>query len=178
MAMNVALLRAVNLPNHKPILMATLRELFEGAGFKNVQTLLQTGNVIFNGKTTEAFLEQQAAKRLGLETDFFLRTADEWDAIVAANPFPREAKDDPAHLVVVTLKSAAKAFEWPGPEIIRVDGRNAYIVYPEGIGRSKLTPATINKRLSTRGTARNWNTVLKIQTALRASSPPERARTS
>jgi uncharacterized protein (DUF1697 family) len=49
-----------------------------------------------------------------------------------------------------------------GPEIVRADGRHLYIVYPVGIGKSRLTNVVIEKKLGIRGTARNWNTVLKL----------------
>jgi uncharacterized protein (DUF1697 family) len=49
-----------------------------------------------------------------------------------------------------------------GPEIIRYDGKHLYVVYPAGIGRSKLTGTLIEQKLGSRGTARNWNTILKI----------------
>lgn len=163
--MNVALLRAVNVAGHQPVPMAGLRAFFEELGFEDVKTLLQSGNVVFSGKTTEAFLETEAKKRLGLATEFFVRTAKEWISIVERNPFVREAKNDPARLVLLTLKRAAHDFEWPGPEIVRVDGRNAYVYYPDGQGRSKLTNAVLAKRLGTACTARNWNTVLKLGAA-------------
>jgi uncharacterized protein (DUF1697 family) len=83
--------------------------------------------------------------------------------------FEAEAKSDPGHLVVMALKdapaaSAVKALQAAikGREIVRAAGRHAYIVYPDGIGRSKLTNALIEKTLATRGTARNWNTVMKL----------------
>ncbi len=171
MGMNVALLRAVNLAGKNAVSMADLRELFTDAGLEDVQTLLQSGNVVFRGKTTEQSLAKEAQKRMGVAIEFFVRSAKEWDAIIGGNPFPREAKDDPAHLLVLTLKSAGPGgpVDWPGPEILRVDGRTAYAFYPNGVGRSKLTNAIIEKKLGTRVTGRNWNTVLKIQAALRAS---------
>jgi uncharacterized protein (DUF1697 family) len=55
-----------------------------------------------------------------------------------------------------------------GREVVRANGREAYIVYPDGIGRSRLTTALIEKKFGTRGTARNWNTAVKI--AVLASS--------
>jgi uncharacterized protein (DUF1697 family) len=165
MVMNVALLRAVNLAGKNAVSMADVRELF--SEFEAVKTLLNSGNVVFSGKTSESALEQKAQKRFGFAIDFFLRSANEWDTIVAANPFTREAKADPGRLVVLTLKNRAKDFDWRGPEILRVDGRNAYAFYPDGQGRSKLTNAVLEKNLGTRVTGRNWNTVLKIQAALR-----------
>jgi len=165
--MNVALLRAVNVAGHQPLLMAGLRTFFEELGLSDVKTLVNSGNVVFNGKTTEEQLEREAKKRLSLATDFFVRTPAQWAEIVDGNPFTREAVSDPGHLVVAVLKQAATALEWPGPEVIRVAGRHAYIFYPNGQGRSKLTNVVIEKKLGTRGTARNWNTVLKIAALLR-----------
>jgi uncharacterized protein (DUF1697 family) len=93
----------------------------------------------------------------------------DWGAVIARNPFPNEAKADPAHLVVMFLKDApdAKAVDQlnaaiSGREVARAVGKQAYIVYPDGIGRSRLTTAIIEKKLGTRGTGRNWNTVLKL----------------
>ena len=154
--------------------MADLKALLVGLGFADAQTLLQSGNVVFSGgtKTTAALeqtLEHAAATRLGLRTEFFVRSAKEWQAIVDGNPFPREAKDDPGHLVALVVKdaltpSAVTALQQAivGREVVRANGRCAYIVYPDGIGRSKLTGTLIEKKLGTRGTARNWNTVLKL----------------
>lgn len=171
---HVALLRAVNLAGYNKVGMADLKALVAGLGFADAQTLLQSGNIVFSGgrRTTaalEQMLERAAATQLGLETDFFVRTGKEWHAVIDANPFPREAKDDPSHLLAVILKdevSAATVTELQkaivGREVVRAKGRCAYVVYPDGIGRSKLTTAMIEKKLGTRGTARNWNTVLKL----------------
>lgn len=171
---HVALLRAVNLGPHNKVSMADLKGLFAGLGFADARTLLQSGNVVFSGgsKTTAALeltLERAAAKQLGLETDFFVRTAKEWQGVIDANPFPREAKADPSHLLAVIVKDeldakrvAALQTAIAGREVVRAKGRCAYVVYPDGIGRSKLTLAIIEKKLGTRGTARNWNTVLKL----------------
>jgi uncharacterized protein (DUF1697 family) len=172
---HVALLRAVNLAGYNKVGMADLKALVAGLGFADAQTLLQSGNIVFSGgrRTTaalEQMLERAAATQLGLETDFFVRTGKEWHAVIDANPFPREAKDDPSHLLAVILKDEVSAATVTalqnaivGREVVRAKGRCAYVVYPDGIGRSKLTSAMIEKKLGTRGTARNWNTVLKLQ---------------
>jgi uncharacterized protein (DUF1697 family) len=171
---HVALLRAVNLAGLNKVSMADLKALFAGLGFEDAQTLLQSGNVVFGGGNTttaalEQTLERAAAQQLGVDTDFFVRTAKEWQAIIDANPFPREARDDPSHLLAVIVKDelavtnvTALQKAIVGREVVRATGRCAYIVYPDGIGRSRLTSAVIEKKLGTRGTARNWNTVLKL----------------
>ena len=170
----IGLLRAVNLPAHNKVGMTDLRELVTALGFEDARTLLQSGNIVFRGEARrsdqlERELELAAAKRLGLSTDFFVRSAAEWQAIIDANPFPKEAKADPSHLVAVVLKGGASAKNVTalqqaikGRERVVATGTCAYIVYPDGIGRSKVTSALIEKLLGTRGTARNWNTVLKL----------------
>jgi uncharacterized protein (DUF1697 family) len=170
----VALLRAVNVGGRKPIAMAELRELAAGLGLRDARTLLQSGNLVFGAGRRgtgplEGLLERELAARLGLASDVFVRTAGEWHALVAANPFPAEAARDPARLVVVVLREppaanavAALRAAIVGRERVEVRGREAHVVYPDGQGRSKLTLPLIEKHLRSRGTARNWNTVLKL----------------
>jgi len=157
------------------VAMSDLRDMIAKLGFQEPRSILQSGNLLFRtGARTpgqlERELEAEAAKRLGLETEFFVRSSDEWEAIVAHNPFRKEAESAPGYLVLMCMKSApkpkdVKALEDsnPGRERIRALGTHAYIVYPDGQGRSKLTNALIDKKLGTRCTARNWNTVLKLR---------------
>jgi uncharacterized protein (DUF1697 family) len=173
---HIALLRAVNIAGHNKVRMSDLRDLFTALGMQDVQTVLQSGNVVFRSArrdagTLERLLERETAKRLGVGPDYFVRTADEWSAVVGENPFPREAERDPSHFAVVFLKDApdrkavsALRHAINGREMVEVVGRHLYAVYPDGFGRSKLTTNVIEKHIDTRGTARNWNTVLKLGT--------------
>src|SRR5262245_27436062 len=104
MTVHIALLRAINVGGNAKVAMSDLRDFVASLGFADVQSLLQTGNLVFrggrqSGAALEEVLETEAAKRLGLETDFFVRTAKEWETIVARNPFRDEAHSDPSHLV-------------------------------------------------------------------------------
>jgi uncharacterized protein (DUF1697 family) len=165
--------------------MADLRDLLTGLGFKDVKSLLQSGNVVFRadapaGAELEARLEAETHKRLGLQTAFFVRTPRDLDAVIAGNPFPAEARSDPSHLVVMFLKAAPKAgaieglrAAIKGPELVQVKGKHAYVVYPAGIGESRLTTAVIEAKLGNQGTGRNWNTVIKL--AALAAGDPHRA---
>ena len=177
MTIYLALLRAVNIGSHKQVAMADLRELLASLGFTEGRSLLQSGNLVFRSRARasaqlERLLEAEAEKRLALQTDFFVRPAEEWKEVIANNPFRAEAKRDPGHLVTFCLKDApdpkdvaALQAAITGPEIVRGKGRQAYIVYPDGIGRSRLTSALIERKLGTRATGRNWNTVLKLGAA-------------
>ncbi len=174
MARYIALLRGINVGGHRRIAMSDLRELMAHIGLEDPQSILQSGNLMFRSKAQptgklEQLLEAGTKKRLSLETHFFVRTAQEWQSVIAHNPFPEEAEHDPGHLIVMFFKSApeprdVKALQSAiaGSEVIRADGRQGYIIYPDGQGRSRLTNALIESRLGTKGTARNWNTVLKL----------------
>lgn len=171
----VALLRAVNLGGATKVGMASLRDHLARAGFPGVQSILQSGNLVFGTeKQAVARIEQRLEAELvrggWRATEVFVRSSEEWQSIVSANPYPREAEDDPGHLLVMLLKDAPTPGGWKtlgrsirGPERVRGDGRTAYLVYPEGIGTSKLTPAVVERALGTRGTMRNWNTVRKLE---------------
>jgi uncharacterized protein (DUF1697 family) len=167
-----ALLRGVNVGG-KMVSMAALRDLAAKLGLDDPRTLLQSGNLVFGSRAgaakLESLLEAETKKRLGVETRYLLRTAEEWKALVAANPYPAAAKTDPAHLAVLFLRDAPTAKQVEllqaaivGRETVRAAGKQAYIVYPDGMGESKLSLPKIEKALATTGTARNWNTVLKI----------------
>jgi uncharacterized protein (DUF1697 family) len=170
----VALLRGINVGGRNLVAMSDLRELFETLGFAGAKSLLQSGNVVFKsdrltGAKLEKLLERETAARLGVAAGFVVRSAAEIQQVVVDNPFPKEAKVDPGHLVVMFLKAApepekvrALQAAIKGPEYMRCNGNHLHVVYPDGIGRSKLTSNLIEQKLGTRGTGRNWNTVLKL----------------
>lgn len=170
----IALLRGINVGGHAMIAMADLRELVESLHFTEVRTVLQSGNLVFKAKaamseTLEKQLEKATAKRFGHAVDFLIRTADEWGKIIAASPYHLEARRDPGHLLIFCLKEKPDAQALAslrdavaGREYFHAQGRELYLVYPDGIGRSKLTNTLIEKKLGTRSTGRNWNTVQKI----------------
>ena len=161
--------------------MTNLRNFLTELGFENVRSVLQSGNLVFEsrsrfGAELERYLEMEAVKRLALESDFNVRTVDEWKTVVRQNPFRKEAELDPKHLVVLFLKNAptpkdvaALQADILGAEVVKAKGKQAYIFYPDGIGRSKLTNAMIEKRIG-RGTGRNWNTVLKLDVIAKAGA--------
>jgi uncharacterized protein (DUF1697 family) len=160
--------------------MAELRALAKDIGLHNPQTVLQSGNLVFQcpsrgAPALEALLEKETAKRLGLAVTTFVRSGAEWTKLVAANPYPREAKADPGRLVAILLKNAlmpkdcaALKAAIKGREYFHADGRTLYAYYPDGQGESKFTAPLIDRILDTTCTARNWNTVLKLATLVGA----------
>lgn len=153
--------------------MADLKALAEGAGLTESRTLLQSGNLVFQSKKTSAALEKllegALAKELGLKTPVIVRSAAEWQEAIDKNPFGAEARKDPGHLVLMPLKAvpakgtvATLEAAVVGRERIKLVGQNLYLVYPDGIGESKLTITVIEKKLGVTGTGRNWNTTQKI----------------
>jgi uncharacterized protein (DUF1697 family) len=171
----IALLRGINVGGNKMVAMADLRALVTRLGFGDVQSVLQSGNLAFSVRgagrscaTLETLLEREVEKALKVKADFHVRTDDEWKAVIEGNPFRAEAARDPGHLLVSFFKAplvaanvAALRAAITGPEVLHADGRHLYMVFPEGMGRSKAAPL-IDKKLAALGTARNWNTVMKL----------------
>jgi uncharacterized protein (DUF1697 family) len=174
MGKHIALLRGINVGGRNMIPMADLRAHLETLGLTAVQSLLQSGNVVFesgrrSGAALEQLLEKETATHFGVAVDYMVRTSPEWQTVIARNPFPDEAERDPSHLLVMFHKEAPSAAHVAalqaairGREMLRADGKHVYVVYPDGIGTSKLTGNLIEKKLGLRGTGRNWNTVLKL----------------
>lgn len=158
--------------------MAELKVMVESLGLEGVRSLLQSGNLIFeagNRKPAdlEELLARETGRRLKLQTEYFVRDADALTKIIQDNPFAREAKADPGHLVVFFLKQRPSAesvrklqAQIKGPEVVEPGALHVYVTYPAGQGRSKLTNTAIEKALESRGTARNWNTILKMHAAM------------
>jgi uncharacterized protein (DUF1697 family) len=170
----VAFLRAVNVGGTGRIAMAALKALAEDIGLADPKTLLQSGNLVFEagGRPTaalEKLLEREINKRFAIQPDVMVRTARQLKAAMERNPFPKEAKSEPARLHVHFLKAPAGAAAVAslsraikGPEAVKGTGSEVFIYFPDGAGASKLTNAVIERHLGARGTARNWNTVTKL----------------
>ncbi len=168
-----ALLRAVNVGGRK-VTMAELREAAEALGYGAVKTLLASGNLVFETEATSASelerkLEAAINATFGLVSEVMVRDPKQWAAIIDANPFPKKAKEDPAHLVCMVCRDKPdapaiaaylKAFreKHDKGEQLKIVGREIFIDYGPSIGHSKLL---LPKKAAT-GTARNWNTVLKL----------------
>jgi len=161
-----ALLRGINIGPNKRISMAALREIVESLGHTDVETYLQSGNVVFaqKGKSDPAArLSKTIAERTGHDVAVLVRTAKEMAKVIEANPYPIS---DPTKVVVVFMADALELGQLGlgdlGPYLpdeLTVHGRELYVSVPNGQARSKLMEALVKRRLPTTITARNWRTV-------------------
>ena len=174
MAVIISMLRGVNVGGHNKIKMDALRALYESMKLREAQTYVQSGNVIFRTDERDIArlakrIENGIERKLGFRPDVILRTATEMREVIARNPFAKRRGIEPSKLLVTFLGSdpGAEAREKIlqikcDPEELRIEGRELYIYFPNGIGRSKLSWAGLEKTLKTPGTARNWNSVTKM----------------
>jgi len=173
MSPHIALLRAVNVGGRK-VLKDDLLGLAQDLGFTDAKTLLASGNLVLWGPdegdaALEKRLEDGLEKRMGLRTEFFVRTPVELKAIIDANPYPDEVRSHPNHLLVHFMKAplpdgdeATLRAAITGPETFKVGRRELYIDYPDDVGHSMLDRDWKKTKRAPWGTARNWNTVLKL----------------
>jgi uncharacterized protein (DUF1697 family) len=172
MARLIVLLRGINLGARNRISMPELRKALADAGYDDVRTYLQSGNVVLtstdSAKKVARECERLIADRFGLEIDVVVRTRNELAKVVERNPLGRVATDPkryqvsfleakPTAKTVRELEDVATAKE----KVVSI-GRELYAWHPEGVARSKLWARLAGKSLGTTATARNWTTVTKL----------------
>ena len=168
----VALLRGVNVGGKNTIPMGELKSSLSSLGLEDVVTYIQSGNVVFRspaGHTRVAVdIERRIAKAFGVSVTVLLRTPAELRTIARSNPF-LSGQADLSKLHVVFLSDRPKANAVAGldperspPDAFSVRGREIYLHLPNGSGRSKLTIDYFERRLGVAATARNWNTLIKL----------------
>jgi uncharacterized protein (DUF1697 family) len=169
MTVLVALLRGINVGGRSTLPMPALKTSLEALGHEDVVTYIQSGNVVFTSASKDPGqeIEERIADDFGLSVAVMVRTPAELKRIVKANPFPKVTDGKKLHVVFLSGRPAKKAADALDPDRSPPDelvlkGRELYVHYPNGQGRSKLTNDWIEKTLGVRGTSRNWNTVLKL----------------
>jgi uncharacterized protein (DUF1697 family) len=168
----VALLRGINLGSHNKVPMADLRALVDELGAEDVETYVQSGNVVFKSadgaaKLTRA-IEQRIQRDLGLSVTVIVLTRPQLTKVLGGNPFA-ESKTQAAKLHVTFLaekpargKVGKLDPERGKPDEFRLVGQQIYLYCPNGYGRTKLTNAYFEKQLGVAATTRNWKTVTKL----------------
>jgi uncharacterized protein (DUF1697 family) len=174
MAVVISMLRGVNVGGHNKIKMEALLALYESLKLRDAQTYVQSGNVIFrtdkrNITQLTKRIEDGIERKFGFRPDVILRTAAEMREVIARNPFVKRRGIEPSKLLVSFLagdpgeEAREKLRQMKcDPEELRIEGREVYIYFPNGMGRSKLPWSGLDKMLKTPGTGRNWNSVTKM----------------
>jgi uncharacterized protein (DUF1697 family) len=170
----IAMLRGVNVGSHNRMKMDALRDLCGSLALRDAQTYVQSGNIVFRTKQRNLIglaqnIKSAMEKKFGFAPEVILRTAADMRDVIARNPFAGMKDIHPGKLLVDFLagepssetRQAVLAIK-TDPEKLHVDGREMYIYFPNGAGRSKLSWPALEKILKTPGTARNWNSVTKL----------------
>jgi uncharacterized protein (DUF1697 family) len=170
----ISMLRGVNVGGHNKIRMDDLRALYESLKLEGPRTYVQSGNVIFRTKKKNSValakkIQSAIERTFKCRPDVILRTTGELREAIAASPFASRRDLEPGKILVTFLATVAspdarttllgfKSY----PEEIHLKGRELYIYFPDGAGKSKLPWSRVEKLLQTTGTARNWNSVTKM----------------
>ncbi len=169
----IALLRGINVGGHNKIPMPDLRSICTDLGWDDVQSYIQSGNLVFKASTTpanlEGELERAIERRFGLSIPVIVRAGTDWSAYVKGNPYPEASQSEP-NLVMLTLSKAPPKQDavdglreraLNNERIVQV-GDALWIHYEGGVGKSKLSPALLDRLVGSPVTARNLRTVLKL----------------
>lgn len=182
----ICLLRAVNLGSHQKVAMPGLRTALADAGFGEVRTYVQSGNVVLTSPARAPSRVGEAVRRtvlesFGVDTPVIVRTPAQLAAVVAWNPFPEDAEQRPQRVYLTCLpddpppRAVAELVEgdW-GPDRVAVRGREVVAAYADGLHASRLERSALMRRVCADGTARNWRTtlaLLELSATTRGASP-------
>ncbi len=167
----IALLRGINVGGHKKVPMAELRELLTKSGLENVNTYIQSGNVIFqssegNKAKLEAIIHKVILEQFGFEVPILVRSKDDIKTILEACPFPKEKKIESYYIMLNEAPKKNLVVEvsqqtFPNEEFI-ITNNCVYIFYTLGAGKAKLGINWFEKKLKVKATARNYRTMVKL----------------
>jgi hypothetical protein len=170
----LALLRGINVSGHNMIKMDTLKNLLENAGFQNVRTYIQTGNVFIDSEEDQAAsvgfkIKQEIFKVLGLDVPVVMISKSDLQACFINNSFVMEKECDFKKLYVAFVSKELQGsaindlkISQFKPDEAQIDGNRIYIKYAIGAGNTRLDQKYIEKKLNVIATIRNWNTVINL----------------
>lgn len=168
----VALLRGINLGSHNKVAMGELRRLADELGLADPETYLRSGNLVIDSDLGESALAQTLVdgieERFGLEVPVICRSSEQLGEIASAHPFSSLGLDDKfLHVALLDREPEESLHEVIDPadylpDRFESDGREVYLAYPKGSGRSKLNHGLLESQLGVSVTARNWRTITKL----------------
>lgn len=170
MSMHIVLLRGINIGGHNILPMKELVEILATLGYENIQTYIQSGNVVFRsgrkvGAKDVADIRRAILKKKGFEPKLLLLSAKQLQEAINNNPFPTGngkalhvffLESRPAQANITQLEKLKRE-----SEEFNLNKKVFYLYAPDGVGRSKLAVA-VEKSLGVPVTGRNWNTVTKL----------------
>lgn len=171
----IAILRGINVSGQKLIKMAALKKMGEKLNFENIQTYLQSGNLIFSAKENdpkqlEKIITTEIEKEFGFEVPVIVLNLKTLERIIENNPFPKDPQKEMAlvHVTFLSEPSVAlneeKIFEKKKTNEEIVFSSNAVYLYcPDGYGKTKLHNNFLEKQLQVKATTRNWKTTINLQ---------------
>ena len=171
----IALLRGINVSGQKKIQMAGLRSLFESLGYKDVQSYIQSGNIIFRAESQvdPSDIQKKIEEAIQKQYEFFvpvlIKTSEIIEEILKANPYKKEAELEPNRVLVSLLQEtpdlqniqALNSLEYP-PDRFKYSDKAIYLHCPNGAGKSKLSNNLFETKLKVKATTRNIQTLTKI----------------
>jgi len=172
----IALLRGINVSGQKMIKMADLVELLSELKLKNIRTYIQSGNVVFENTKTDpkklaSKIKEKILEYYGFDVPVIIRSQAELLTILKKNPFLGKRKEDTEKFYVAFLSEEPESENIKKMEILRntpeewvVSGKEIYLFYSSGYGKSKLTNNVFESKLKVIATTRNWNTVNTLST--------------
>lgn len=167
----IALLRGINVSGQKKVNMKLLKEMFETLGFQDVQTYIQSGNVVFRSKKTPVKklvkqIQEEILKVFGFEVRVLIRTQAALQAVVESCPFVKEKGSEEDKIYIVFLDEEPKPENIEklntvnyAPERFTISGLTLYFYCPNGYGKAKLNNNLFESKLKVAATTRNWRTV-------------------
>jgi len=177
MPRHIVLLRGINLVKRNRIAMPELRTALDAAGYRDVRTYVQSGNVILSSRASQARVAKDVKalinKHFGLDITVLVRSRQEFAAVVLRNPLARIATNPGRYLVTFLSAElppgfAGKLESVAGQEPFAIIGREVYSWHPDGVGRSPLWERLAAKSLGFDATSRNWTTVTTLLAMARA----------
>ena len=169
----IALLRGINVGGHKKVPMAELRELLSKSGFGNVQTYIQSGNVILESSEGQInSIEEQIKKVIldyfGFDVPVIVKTNDDLQAIFDTCPFTKEQKEKSYFIMLnkvpdMELIEDVEKLSYENEEFI-IKNNCIYFYCSIGYGKTKFNMKTFERKLKVTGTSRNYRTMVKLLT--------------
>lgn len=166
----IVLLKGINVGGHKKVPMADLRELLSKSGFENVQTYIQSGNVVLqsseNVKTIESKIQKAILAHFGFEVSVLVKTRLDLERIFNTCPFSEEKKKASYFMMLhktpnddLVKDTSEKVYEGEEYKIIK---DCIYYYNVKGFGQAKFNTNYFERKLNTFATARNYNTMIKL----------------